>query len=94
MPLQCDEPPEFSTFRIGLFGLDKLYDVAGTLARLKAVVDQVMYAEPGTFDPNAKGTYGQRLGDDCDLWSSEVEMVATDTLPTSKRFKRYFVTYR
>ncbi len=26
VPLQCDEPPEFRTFRLGLFGLDKLHD--------------------------------------------------------------------
>ncbi|SMX50258.1 aminotransferase class V-fold PLP-dependent enzyme [Maliponia aquimaris] len=42
VPLQCDEPPEFSTFRIGLFGLDKLYDVEGTVARLRKVVDEVL----------------------------------------------------
>ena len=42
VPLQCDEPPEFSTFRLGLFGLDKLYDVDGTLARLTRVLDDVV----------------------------------------------------
>ncbi len=42
VPLQCDEPADFRTFRIGLFGLDKLYDVEGTLARLGRVVDQVL----------------------------------------------------
>lgn len=42
VPLQCDEPPEFSTFRLGLFGLDKLYDVEGTLARLTKVLDEVL----------------------------------------------------
>ena len=42
VPLQCDEPADFRTFRIGLFGLDKLYNVEGTLARLKRVVDQVL----------------------------------------------------
>ncbi|WP_375282339.1 aminotransferase class V-fold PLP-dependent enzyme [Pseudooctadecabacter sp.] len=42
VPLQCDEPPEFATFRLGLFGLDKLYDVEGTLARLKPVLDEVL----------------------------------------------------
>ncbi|SDZ10969.1 aspartate aminotransferase [Jannaschia faecimaris] len=41
VPLQCDEPTDFSTFRIGLFGLDKLMDVDGTVNRLKRVVDQV-----------------------------------------------------
>jgi aspartate aminotransferase-like enzyme len=42
VPLQCDEPEGFRTFRLGLFGLDKLYDVEGTLGRLKAVVDAVL----------------------------------------------------
>ncbi|GAA6161074.1 aminotransferase class V-fold PLP-dependent enzyme [Ruegeria sp. HU-ET01832] len=42
VPLQCDEPEGFSTFRLGLFGLDKLYDVDGTIARLKRVLDQVI----------------------------------------------------
>ncbi|MBL4769018.1 MAG: alanine--glyoxylate aminotransferase family protein, partial [Rhodobacteraceae bacterium] len=42
VPLQCDEPVDFQTFRLGLFGLDKLYDVDATLGRLKTVVDQVL----------------------------------------------------
>lgn len=42
VPLQCDEPPEFSTFRLGLFGLDKLYDVDGTVSRLTKVLDDVL----------------------------------------------------
>ena len=42
VPLQCDEPETFRTFRLGLFGLDKLYDVDGTVARLKRVVDIVL----------------------------------------------------
>ena len=35
VPLQCDEPSDFRTFRIGLFGLDKLHDVSATVARLE-----------------------------------------------------------
>jgi len=42
VPLQCDEPADFRSFRIGLFGLDKLYDVEGTVARLRRVVDEVL----------------------------------------------------
>ncbi len=42
VPLQCDEPEGFSTFRLGLFGLDKLYDVDGTIARLTRVLSQVL----------------------------------------------------
>jgi aspartate aminotransferase-like enzyme len=36
VPLMCGEPDDFSTFRIGLFGLDKLTDVDGTVERLAA----------------------------------------------------------
>jgi aspartate aminotransferase-like enzyme len=42
VPLQCDEPADFRTFRLGLFGLDKLYDVDVTIGRLKAALDQVL----------------------------------------------------
>ena len=42
VPLQVDEPQGFSTFRIGLFGLDKLYDVDATVARLEAALDAAM----------------------------------------------------
>ena len=35
VPLQCDEPADFSSFRIGLFGLDKLADVERTVAALE-----------------------------------------------------------
>lgn len=42
VPLECDEPEDFRTFRIGLFGLDKLYDTDATLAALQEVVDQVL----------------------------------------------------
>ncbi|MEC9361835.1 MAG: aminotransferase class V-fold PLP-dependent enzyme [Pseudomonadota bacterium] len=34
VPLMCDEPADFRTFRIGLFGLDKFADVDGTVERL------------------------------------------------------------
>jgi len=42
VPLACDEPEEFKTFRLGLFGLDKLYNVNGTFKRLTTVLDQVL----------------------------------------------------
>ena len=42
VPLQCDEPKDFRTFRLGLFGLDKLYDVDATLGRLLPVLDDVL----------------------------------------------------
>ncbi|MBP9183305.1 MAG: alanine--glyoxylate aminotransferase family protein [Fuscovulum sp.] len=42
VPLQVGEGPEFRTFRIGLFGLDKLKDVDGTVARLSRAVEAVL----------------------------------------------------
>lgn len=42
VPLQVGEGAEFRTFRLGLFGLDKLQDVKATLARLALAVDQVL----------------------------------------------------
>jgi aspartate aminotransferase-like enzyme len=35
VPLQCDEPPSFRTFRLGLFGLDKLEHIDRTLVTLE-----------------------------------------------------------
>lgn len=42
VPLQVGERSDFRTFRIGLFGLDKLKDVDGAVARLKAALDAVL----------------------------------------------------
>jgi aspartate aminotransferase-like enzyme len=41
VPLQCDEPADFMTFRLGLFGLDKLHNVDRTVSYLKAALDQI-----------------------------------------------------
>ena len=41
VPLMCGERDDFSTFRVGLFGLDKLGDVDGTIARLQARLQQL-----------------------------------------------------
>jgi len=42
VPLQVGEGAEFRTFRLGLFGLDKLKDVPGTLARLERAAEGVL----------------------------------------------------
>jgi len=41
VPLQCDEGPDFQTFRIGLFGLDKWHDTDATVAHLAQALTQV-----------------------------------------------------
>jgi aspartate aminotransferase-like enzyme len=42
VPLQCDEPEGFQTFRIGLFGLDKLHNVDRTVSHLEAALDKIL----------------------------------------------------
>ena len=46
VPLRCGEHADFSTFRLGLFGLDKLGDIDGTVDRFVDALDRVL-AEVG-----------------------------------------------
>ena len=41
VPLQCDEPADFKTFRLGLFGLDKLDDIERTVHTLEKALQAV-----------------------------------------------------
>jgi aspartate aminotransferase-like enzyme len=41
VPLQCDEGADFKTFRIGLFGLDKLHNVDRTVQHLEHALNQL-----------------------------------------------------
>jgi len=41
VPLQCDEPADFMTFRIGLFGLEKLHNVDRTVAHLATALAEI-----------------------------------------------------
>ncbi|MDM8355513.1 aminotransferase class V-fold PLP-dependent enzyme [Pandoraea communis] len=41
VPLRVDEPADFKTFRIGLFGLDKLHDIEGAVNRLSKALDSI-----------------------------------------------------
>lgn len=41
VPLQCDERPDFRTFRLGLFGLEKLQNIDRTVADLKNAFDRI-----------------------------------------------------
>jgi aspartate aminotransferase-like enzyme len=45
VPLQCDEPADFRTFRMGLFGLEKWHNVQRTLQQLRTALDAVAPAE-------------------------------------------------
>ena len=46
VPLQCDEPADFQTFRIGLFGLDKLRNVDRTVKSLDDALSQLTAEVP------------------------------------------------
>ena len=48
VPLGCDEPEGFRTFRLGLFGLDKLANVDRTMDTLADAVDRVVAASTQT----------------------------------------------
>jgi len=41
VPLQCDEPADFQTFRLGLFGLDKLGNVNRSVSNLEQVLARI-----------------------------------------------------
>jgi len=42
VPLKCDEPDDFQTFRIGLFGLDKLQNIDRTVANLEDALNRIL----------------------------------------------------
>jgi aspartate aminotransferase-like enzyme len=46
VPLQCDEPAGWSTFRVGLFGLEKLHNVQRSVGHLATALDQMGITEP------------------------------------------------
>ncbi len=47
VPLQCDEPADFKTFRIGLFGLDKLHHPERTVANFGDALARILERRPG-----------------------------------------------
>jgi len=42
VPLQCDEQDDFRTFRLGLFGLDKLHNIDRTVDTLIRALDKIL----------------------------------------------------
>jgi len=42
VPLMVDEGEDYSSFRLGLFGLDKLYDVDASVARLEDALKKIL----------------------------------------------------
>lgn len=42
VPLMCDEPADFQTFRLGLFGLDKLHNIERSVANFERALDKII----------------------------------------------------
>ncbi len=42
VPLQCDERDDFKTFRLGLFGLDKLHNIDRTVETLETALNKIL----------------------------------------------------
>ena len=42
VPLECGEGPDYKSFRVGLFGLDKLHNIKRTVNNFEAALDQVV----------------------------------------------------
>src|SRR6185312_16839557 len=61
VPLQCDEGPDFSTFRIGLFGLEKWHNIDRTVAQLAAARDRPRRPVGRAIDPQGIVSDGQAL---------------------------------
>lgn len=45
VPLQCDEPANFMTFRIGLFGLEKLHNIDRSVEHISMALDKLGFIE-------------------------------------------------
>ena len=65
VPLQCDEPADFRTFRIGLFGLDKLRNVDRTVAYIDAALSRIrqdaIAVQPRRVAPDWRRLWRTRL---------------------------------
>jgi len=51
VPLQCDEAKDFMTFRIGLFGLEKLHNPARSVQQLAQALDEMGYLPIAAKEP-------------------------------------------
>ena len=52
VPLQCDEGEDFKTFRIGLFGLEKLHNIERTVGQLEGALNRILpQATRAAVDP-------------------------------------------
>ena len=67
---------------------------ARPMRSLADMVDMVTFSPPGSVDLEHISSFGATVGQDCDLWSGQVNRIAVDMLTTRQRIKRYFTTWR
>jgi transglutaminase-like putative cysteine protease len=67
---------------------------ARPMRSLAEIVDRVAFAPPGYVDLERVGTFGATLGNDCELWSNQVDRIAADTLSPVQRIRHYFTDWR
>ena len=67
---------------------------ARPMGLLAEVVEQLSFGRPGSVDLAAAGVLGETFGRDCELWSEQIGVIATDHLTPIQRVKRYFTDLR
>ena len=67
---------------------------ARPMGLLAEVVEQISFGRPGSVDLAAAGVLGETFGRDCELWSEQISVIATDHLTPVQRVKRYFTDLR
>jgi transglutaminase-like putative cysteine protease len=66
---------------------------ARPMRSLAEVVDRVMFAPTDEVDLAKRGSFGDKLSDDCELWANQVTRIAIDTSSPTTRIKRYFTHF-
>jgi transglutaminase-like putative cysteine protease len=82
-----DGTPAMTTQEWAAATADQLPVAARPMASLATLVDQIEYSRPGTLDLDGADA---ELSTECELWAGQVERIAVDTLPATKRAVRYF----
>lgn len=83
-----DGAPSMTTHEWAAATARQLPVAARPMASLAMLVDRIEYARPGSFD--VEDTTNGSVGNDCELWAGQVERIAVDTLPATKKAARYF----
>jgi transglutaminase-like putative cysteine protease len=83
-----DGAPSMTTHEWAAATARQLPVAARPMASLAGLVDRVEYSRPGAFD--VEDTTNGSVGNDCELWAGQVERIAVDTMPATKKAARYF----